>query len=361
MSVIPSIFISILLVSAISLAGVTLLSLHEAFLKRILLWLVSFSTGALLGNVFLHLLPEMVESSADVHRSLLLVLAGMLLSFIVEKFIHWRHCHAIHCDSHVHPVGIMMLIGDGAHNVLDGILIASTYLVDPALGVATTIAIILHEIPQEIGDFGILLHSGYSRGRALFLNFASALTAFLGAAFVLALRTRVEGIELILLPITAGNFLYIAGSDLIPELHKESRVRDALSQLLCMLLGIALLWTVSGEGHGHAHDGVLEEDVHYEEQGHDHAHGEIRVFSGVIAPMERPAPDIEYDYKLLLDEPYHDPLDAYGRESTPEFPLISEEGDIDFKEHLGERVSVVGVLEWGYAESRVIGVMLLRE
>lgn len=240
--------VSVLLVSLFSLVGVFLFSLREEILKKIMLYLVSFATGALFANVFGHLLPEIVEESADVSQSLILVFGGILLSFVIEKFIHWHHCHTLECDHQIHPVGKMILLGDGAHNITDGILIATAYLVNIPLGIATTIAVIFHEIPQEIGDFSVLLHSGYSRGRALALNFASGLTAILGALAVLLLHTQAGGIEQILLPLTAGNFLYIAGSDLIPELHKETRFGRALLQTACIIAGaVVLLYAIVPE------------------------------------------------------------------------------------------------------------------
>jgi len=235
---IPWIFGSIAVVSLISLIGVSVLSLHTNTLKKIMLYLVSFSTGALLGNVFLHLLPEMVENGVP---DFSIVLVGLLASFIIEKFIHWRHCHSIECKGHIAPVGPLVIIGDAAHNIIDGILIATAYLVNIDLGIATTTAVLLHEIPQEFGDFAVLIHSGMSKHKALLFNFISALTAFIGAGLVLVLSGRIAGIENILLPLAAGNFLYIAGSDLIPELHKESRPSKAFAQLVFMIAGIMLM------------------------------------------------------------------------------------------------------------------------
>lgn len=236
-----SIFLSVLAVSLVSLTGVVLLSLHQSFLRKILLSLVSFAIGALFANVFLHILPETLETSANARVSFGLVLLGILLSFVMEKFIHWHHCHTLDCR-HRSPVGALVLAGDGIHNMLDGMTIAAAYLTSTELGLATTIAVILHEIPQEIGDFAVLLHSGFGRAQALLANFLSALTAFLGAGILLLLHGRVEGIEGILLPIAAGNFLYIAGSDLIPELNKDPQVKNSLAQLFAMTAGIALMW-----------------------------------------------------------------------------------------------------------------------
>lgn len=268
-----SIFISVLFVSLVSLAGVFLLSMSKTFLQKMLLYFVSFAVGALFANVFLHILPKMAEVMPDLHTGFALVLLGIVMSFLLEKCIHWHHCHNLDCSCPA-PVGTMMLIGDGIHNITDGILIAAAYLVDIELGIATTIAIILHEIPQEIGDFAVLLHSGWSRGKALLANALSALTAFLGAILVLVLHEYVHNIELLLLPITAGNFLYIAGSDLIPVLHKESKIKNTIIQFLSMLAGIGLIHVliIVGHGHmqedGHNHSGeatLHEEEIHHKE------------------------------------------------------------------------------------------------
>ena len=264
------ILLSVSLISLVSLTGVFLLSLHKTLLQKMLLNLVGFATGALFANVFLHLLPEIAETSSDIHFSFALVLGGIVLSFIIEKFIHWHHCHNLECH-HSEPVGMMMLLGDGAHNITDGILIATTYLVDPTVGMATTIAVIAHEIPQEIGDFAVLLHSGFSRTKALLWNFISALTAFLGAGLVIVLHEHLVGIEEFLLPVVAGNFIYIAGSDLIPALHKHAKSKQAVMQLLSMIAGIALMYTIfsNSDAHGHGEEPHGHEQELYHEDEHD--------------------------------------------------------------------------------------------
>lgn len=236
--------LSVLCVSLVSLAGITLFSLQERLIRQSLLLLVGFSAGALLGDVFLHILPEILEEPSSAFPPFLLVLAGILLSFVIEKVVHWRHCHcsALPRDSmHVHPVGIMNLIGDGMHNFIDGALIAGSYLIDVQIGVATTVAVILHEIPQEIGDFAVLLFSGFSVRRAMFFNLLSAFVAFIGAIAIFAAATTVPALASLLLPIAAGNFLYIAGADLMPELHKETRLSRAVLQLLVILCGIGVM------------------------------------------------------------------------------------------------------------------------
>jgi len=266
MNTIVFIFVSILLVSLVSLVGVFLLSLHDALLRKMLLPLVGFATGTLFANAFLHLLPEAIEAAENPLMPFSLTLAGIILFFIIEKFIHWHHCHTLDCPDHTHPLGTMMLIGDGVHNITDGILIASAFLVSTELGIATTVAVLFHEIPQEIGDFAVLIHSGYSRMRALAWNLISAATAFLGAIVVILLHRSLENIELILIPLTAGNFLYIAGSDLLPELHKEVKFSAAFRQLLCILAGIAVMaiFLFNGES-SHAHN-VVNEEVHRNEK-----------------------------------------------------------------------------------------------
>ncbi len=235
---------SVFIVSAVSLIGIATFMLNERMVRRWLLTLIAFSTGALLGDVFIHILPEMAENSSRIAVQFLLVLAGILLSFVIEKGIHWRHCHCSalpESSGHIHPVGIMNLVGDALHNFIDGALIAGSFLVGPQIGIATTIAVLLHEIPQEIGDFAIMLFSGFTAQRALVINFFTACVAFLGAIVVLCAAGSVPFLEWALLPIAAGNFLYLAGSDLIPELHKESRLSHAFLQLITILIGVGIM------------------------------------------------------------------------------------------------------------------------
>lgn len=247
---VPLALVSVLLVSAMSLVGSVLLVFGHRQLQYIILALVGFSTGALLGGAMLHLLPEALDHFGRESPAVyMLVLSGIVLSFIVERFIHWHHCHNLYCQQHTSPVGTMILIGDGVHNILDGILIASSYLVSIPLGITTTVAVVLHELPQELGDFAVLLHSGFTKGRALIFNFVSACTAVLGAFLVLGFSGTVHGIEAWIIPIAAGHFFYIAGADLIPELHKEQDMRRSFVQFICMLLGIALMYMLMTEGH----------------------------------------------------------------------------------------------------------------
>jgi zinc and cadmium transporter len=232
---------SVFLVSFISFIGIFTLTLKERMLKKILLFLVSFSTGALLGDAFIHLLPEMVEETGFTLMNSFGILGGIMIFFILEKFICWRHCHVPTSKHHPHPVGIMNLIGDGFHNFMDGIIIAGSFMADYRIGIATTVAVILHEIPQEISELGILIHAGYSRSKALILNFMSALIAVLGAILALVLGAFSEGIVGILTPVTIGGFIYIASADLIPELHKETEPRKSMVQFFGIIFGIMIM------------------------------------------------------------------------------------------------------------------------
>ncbi|MBR9676039.1 ZIP family metal transporter [Candidatus Woesearchaeota archaeon] len=236
--------LSVLIVSAISLIGIFTLSLKEKEISKILIYLVSFSAGALFGDAFIHLLPAVFEKSGFGIAISLYLLFGILFFFVLEKFIHWRHCHVYGvCDIHDHPKALatMNLVGDAVHNVVDGIIIAGSYLASIPLGIATTIAILFHEIPQEIGDFGVLLHSGFTKRKALFFNFFISLTSLLGAVIALVLGSLIGSLTTFIIPFAAGGFIYIAGSDLIPELHKEIEAKKSAMQLLFFVLGILVM------------------------------------------------------------------------------------------------------------------------
>ncbi|MDP2921009.1 MAG: ZIP family metal transporter [Candidatus Omnitrophota bacterium] len=234
---------SVMVISLISLVGVATLSINKTKLRAMLLFMVSFAVGGLFGDAFIHLLPQSFEALGANLKTSLYILAGIFIFFILEKFIRWRHCHIPTSKEHIHPVATLNIIGDGVHNMLDGMIVAASFAVSVPIGIATTLAVILHEIPQEIGDFGILIHSGMSAQKALFFNFLSALTAIVGAITALLLESRIKGFSSYLLPITAGGFLYIGGSDLIPELHKEDHVKisTSLAQLSAIMLGIGIM------------------------------------------------------------------------------------------------------------------------
>lgn len=232
---------SVLAVSAISLVGIFTLVLPRDNLNKIIIFLISLSAGTLLGDSFLHLIPGAVEKN-NVTATWLWVLAGILIFFIMEKVIHWRHCHLPTSSSHPHPVGMMNLVGDGLHNFLDGLAIAGSFMIDYRIGLATTIAVVSHEIPQELGDFAVLIYAGYSKYRALLYNFMSAAAAIMGAIFALAVGARSENFSNFIIPFTAGGFIYIAASDLFPELKKEcADLRQSFFQLISIVMGIGLM------------------------------------------------------------------------------------------------------------------------
>jgi len=229
---------SSLAVSLISLVGVLGFFLKEKLLNRILLILIGFSAGGLIGGAFLHLIPEALEK-AGADFVFLIVITGFILFFILERYLYWRHCHNGVCDVHVFTY--LNLIGDGIHNFVDGLIIGTSFVVDIKFGLITTLVIIFHEIPQEIGDFGVLVYGGFSRLKALFYNFLSAITCIAGTAAGFYFAANTQNFAKFLLPITAGGFIYIAACDLIPELHKQPGLVRATFSLLAFCCGIVFI------------------------------------------------------------------------------------------------------------------------
>lgn len=230
---------SVTVVSLISLIGVFSLSIRQERLQRILLYLISFSVGALLGDVFLHILPEIMQGDAAV-RNGAYVLIGIMIFFALEHLLMWHQSHTSH-DEEVHSMVYLTIVGDALHNFLDGVAIAASFLVSIPVGIATATAVVFHEIPQEIGQFAILVHGGWSRGKALLYNFFSALTAIAGAVVVLIFSQSFEEAPTILLGFGAASFIYIAMSDLIPELQKERNMRRFAVRLVWMIAGIGVM------------------------------------------------------------------------------------------------------------------------
>lgn len=232
---------SVLLVSLISLVGVFTLTLQEGKFKKYLSLFISLAVGALLGDAFIHIIPEAFSESSNIALTSILIIVGILAFFILEKFLHWHH-HGEDTESHeIHPVGKLILFSDGIHNFIDGIIIGASFLISIPIGIATTIAVILHEIPQEIGDFAVLIHAGYSKKTALWLNFVSASFAVIGVFVALLLGSLAEASVLWLLPIAAGGFIYIAVADLIPELHKHQEGNSSMWQIVTVVIGVGLM------------------------------------------------------------------------------------------------------------------------
>ncbi len=235
------ILISVIIVSLIAFVGIFLLALKHELIDRLLLHLVAFASGALLGGAFLHLIPESVEG-CGLEEVFLYVLIGFFIFFLLEKFLHWRHCHKERCD--IHAFTYLNLIGDGIHNFIDGLIIAAAYITSIPLGISTTIAVIAHEIPQEIGDFGVLVYGGFTKIKALFFNFLAALAAVAGAIIGFFFISAIEGLSAFLLPFAAGGFIYIAATDLIPELHKKKELGNAVAQAILLFAGIAFMYAM---------------------------------------------------------------------------------------------------------------------
>jgi zinc and cadmium transporter len=240
------ILLATFIVSLIAFVGVVTLALSHKALEKILLSLVGLSAGTLIGGAFLHLLPEalnemggIMEQDAAQQTVMLMVILGFVIFFILEKVL-WRHCHEENCE--VHTFAYMNLVGDGVHNFLDGLIIAAGFLAGVEIGLIATMVVAFHEIPQEMGDFGVLVHGGVKPKKALFFNFVSAVTAIAGGILGYFLIPEIGSFEFYILPVAAGGFLYIAAADLIPELHKERRTLRTILAFGMFLVGIALMW-----------------------------------------------------------------------------------------------------------------------
>ena len=246
------IMLSVFLVSLVSFVGVFTLILKKSVFNNVLFALVAFAAGTLLGAAFLDLMPEALEAAESLGIGLLniflYVLAGLLVFYSLERFISWHHHHHREAKDEphkeVHAFTYLSLIGDGVHNFLDGLIIAASFLTNIPLGVAATVAIALHEIPQEIGDFAMLIYGGFSRAKALFFNFLSALAAVAGGAAGYFYLSNLSHTTPFLLAFAAGGFIYIASADLIPELHKETGVWKSVTQFLLMVAGIVLIFAI---------------------------------------------------------------------------------------------------------------------
>lgn len=234
------------------LAASLLLLLSDNWHKRLLPHLISFAVGALLGAAFLALLPHAIELSGteNMHRIGLTFVIGILLFFVLEKLVIWRHCHVHDCEAHTpdhghhapaRTAGVLVLFGDGLHNLIDGVLIAAAFLVDFHLGVVTALAVAAHEIPQEVGDVAVLLQSGFSRMKALLYNMAASLTAILGGVLAYFSLETAEGARPYVLAIAAGSFVYVAVADLIPGLHRRVEARAGIEQIIMIVLGLGMI------------------------------------------------------------------------------------------------------------------------
>lgn len=240
--------ISVIIVSLISILVATPFLIKKKISDKVLLFLLSISVGVLLSTVFFHFLPEIFSETYNLKVGGS-ILFGFLLMFILEKFVHYHHnkkCENCDCGhAHAYHLAPINLIGDSIHNFIDGVVIAGSYAINIVTGIATTLSIIFHEIPQELADFGILLYSGFSKKKALFFNFLSAITSLLGVLVGAFLLNSLENFTFFIIPFAAGNFIYIAASNLLPQLHRHCCLKDTFLHLFAILLGIFIVIFIS--------------------------------------------------------------------------------------------------------------------
>jgi len=239
MSILLLILISNFLISLISLVGIFFLSLKKKLFEKIILIFVALSAGALMGGAFLHLIPEAVEKFPE-SNIFFYTLIGFAFFFLVEKVLHWRHCHQKNCK--IHTFAYMSIFGECIHNLIDGLIIAASFVTSIKLGIVTSLAVVLHEIPQEFGDFSVLVYGGFSKMRALLINFIIAMTAVIGGLAGYFLSFYSEYSIMFLLPFAAGGFIYISASDLIPELTKEANLKKSIITFIIFLIGISIIY-----------------------------------------------------------------------------------------------------------------------
>ncbi len=239
MSLVLWILIFSLLGSVGAVAGASTVLLFSERRRTLVSSLVSYATGTLLGSAFLGMIPKALDRSSPVFVSATLLI-GILLFFLLEKLVIWRHCHEENCETHTRA-GPLILIGDAFHNFVDGTVIAAAFLSDINLGLVTSVAVIAHEVPQEMGDFAILLESGYTRKKALLYNLISSLTSLPGAMIAYYYLKTVEACVPFVLAISAASFVYIALADLIPHLHKKTDLRSGIYQLFLLICGVGTI------------------------------------------------------------------------------------------------------------------------
>jgi zinc and cadmium transporter len=281
---------SVSLISIVSLLGVLAIRVNKQTLDNVKFYLISLATGAMLGNAFVHLLPEAFEHASSPSSVWMPLLGGFLGCFLLQKVLRLQchhgtggHCAGAHTEGshlgHIHPTGWMSIISHGMDNFTDGALIGAAYLVNYQVGIATTAAIILHEIPMELSGFGIMLNAGFRRWTAIGINFASGLVAMVGTVLTLWLGSSIDGFSAILTPVACGTVIYIVCAGLIPQLHEETDRKRSFKQLTMMVVGLGLMILAAGfhGSHGHKHDAAPHNaqgqkdgaDAHYG-QGHTH-------------------------------------------------------------------------------------------
>lgn len=242
MTTLPQILAATVIISLIAFVGIFTLILKKDLLNKALMMLVALSTGALLGGAFLHLLPEAIaRKDADISIFLYLLL-GFSIFFVLEQFLQWHHQHT--AAPNIKPFSYLILISDAVHNFIDGLIIAASFIISLPLGISTTLAVALHEVPQELGDFAVLVYGGFRTRKALFFNFITALTAILGGLVGFLASSIMQSSMIYLLPFAAGNFIYIAAADLIPEIKHHTGLGRSILHFSVFLIGIAIMLVV---------------------------------------------------------------------------------------------------------------------
>lgn len=229
------------LVSLMSFCGVLFLVFKRNFLEKILIFLIAFSAGSMMGSAFFDLIPESMEIMPT-DKVFIYLVVGFCLFFLLEKIFYWRHCHDLEGKCKEHAFSYLNLIGDGFHNFIDGIVIAASFAIDVKLGITTTVAVLLHELPQEIGDFSVLVYGGMNKIKALFFNFLSGFLAVIGVFVFDIFKSQAIFTSGFIVPIAAGGFLYISASDLIPQLHQHKEIKSSALNYIFFVLGILFIY-----------------------------------------------------------------------------------------------------------------------
>lgn len=243
MSALISGIIAAFLVSLISLIGVFTLPFKRHHIDKLLIYMVSFAAGGLMGGAFFHLLPEVIKQSQDLTSTFIYVILGFCFFFVMEKFLRWHHCHDEKCESHRH-LGELSLIGDFIHNMMDGLIIISSFMINTDLGIIVTLSIVFHEIPEELGNFGVLLYAGFGRSKAILFNFLTGIASIIGVIIGFYLINLISSINYALISLAAGGFIYVASADFIPELHKENKTATSILIFIVFLLALAFMLAV---------------------------------------------------------------------------------------------------------------------
>ncbi|MCX6804016.1 MAG: ZIP family metal transporter [Candidatus Diapherotrites archaeon] len=233
-------FASLFIISLTSLVGLVAFGVRQKTLEKYLDLMVGFAAGALLGDAFIHLLPELGKTGITASVSFT-ILFGIVVFFVLEKVVHWHHCHRVHHENVCTDLPYMSLAGDILHNIIDGVILAGAFIINPVIGFSTALAIFIHELPHEGGNYSILIKGGFSRKKALLANFITALASFIGAILTLALSALVSGLMPYILAFSIGSFIYIGGTDLLPELHKKFTTKKAILETIAIILGIAAM------------------------------------------------------------------------------------------------------------------------